>query len=302
MNQLVRMQGFREATPTDFALAGSDADFIARPRPLVILGKSGTMPVHTHKAIVRMVGETPTQVGIVGADFELVQHPDYFGAIEKTLRENIRPDLQRNPQVRTRSSHDGAWVQREYVFPAFVEALEKSSSLKALFGYRVVAWNALDGSSAAGLLSGLIDGWCSNGMVYGSLVGKQLRRHTSGFSMEAFREQIRAGLTAAQEEIRWLERLADTPLDLDKAGKFLKAKFSDRMADRLMEQVQREVPVRGQNAFALLSALTFYASHADGAFPTRNTGADHWAKTLHGREMEVQDVIRSQGFRELLAA
>ena len=307
MNAIVKLKGFQPVDSIDFGFEGCSADFPAAKRPLQAAGKTGVLPVWSHNAVVRMIDDKPVPIGVVGADYELVQHGKFFGAIEEALRENIRPDLARDPQVRTSVSYDGAWAKREYVFPAFADALQQSETLKAKFGFRVVAWNALDGSSQASLFSGLIDFICTNGVVAGSLVNQQSRRHTSGFDIEVFKRQISEGLTVAQAEVRWLERLANTPLDMAKAEKFLKSKFSERMTERLMAQVVRERGQRGDNLFALLSALTFYSSHADGAaetrgFGIRNTGADHAAKTLHGRELEVQSAIRSAGFRELLAA
>ena len=308
MNQIVKLKGFNAVASGDFGLQGSKADFAVKPCRLQIVGDSGnTLPVTSDKAIIRMVGDRPVQLGIVGADYEIVQHRDFFGQIEGALKESIRPDLARDPQVRTTTSYHGAFVKREYVFPAFAQALQGSEKLKATFGYRIVAWNSLDGSSAAGLLSGLIDFYCTNGVIAGSLIGKKLRRHTSGFDLKAFEEQIAEGLTVAQAEVRWLETLAAKKLDLAKAETFLKTQFSERLTERLMAQVAREIPQRGRNMFALLSALTFYASHADGfaanaGFGVRDTGADHAAKTLHGREIEVQKALRSEGFRQLLAA
>lgn len=304
----MNVKAFRDYAPasaTDFGLVGSKADFTAVSRPLQIVGKSGSvLPVDSHKAIVRMIDGAPAQIGIVGTDYKLVQHRDFFAAIEEAITSNIRPDLQRDPLVKTQTAYDGAYVRREYVFPAFRDALKGSETLKASLGFRVIAWNSLDGSTAAGMLSGLIDFWCANGMISGSLIGKQLRRHTSGFDMEAFRHQIAVGVGQAQGEVRFLERVASSKLDMDKAETVLKAHFSDRMAQRLLEQTQREVRARGQNAFALLSALTYFASHDDeqAGFGLRDTGADHGAKTLQSREIEVQNLIRGAGFASLLEA
>jgi hypothetical protein len=307
LNQIVKLADFRPvASAADFGLEGSKVDFVAATRPLQIVGKAGgILPVDSHKAVLRMIDDKPVQLGIVGSDFKLLQHRDFFEAIEKKLRESIRPDLQRDPQVKTSVSFDGAWAKREYVFPAFAEALEQSPTLKAKLGYRVIAWNALDGSSVAGMLTGLIDFYCTNGVILGSLVGKLLRRHTSGLNLPAFEQQIAAGVGEAQKEVRYLEEVARKPLDLQKAQAFLKdAGFSERATERLIEQTQREVAVRGDNLFALVSALTYYSSHADdrAGFGVRDTGSDHVAKTLHGRELEVHGVLHSNGFRQLLAA
>lgn len=306
MNAIVRLKDFAPVAREDFGFTGSKLDFVAAPRPLQIVGKAGgTLPVHSHKAIVRMTDRGPAQVGIVGSDYKLVQHAEVFGKIEDALRQNIRPDLQQGVQVRRTTSYGGAFGKAEYVFPAFADALKVSDRFPAKFGYRVVAWNSLDGSTAVGLLSGLIDFYCTNGMIAGSLIGRKLRKHTSGFNIAAFEEQITDGLTIAQEEVRWLEQLAAKPLDTDKAVAWLKAEgFSERKVEQLMAQTHRETRQRGRNLFALVSAMTYYASHGDDSagFGIRNTGSDHGSQTLLNREIEVQQAIRSDRFRQLLAA
>jgi hypothetical protein len=289
----------------DFDLENSRAIFPVASRSLQIVGKQSgkTVPVSSHKAIVRPDPDRDGEIielGIVGADYKILPNRMFFGAIESTLREHIRPDLLKGATVKDHVSYDGAWCKREYIFPEFAHTLRHSTGLSTKLGYRVIAYNSYDGSSKAGMLTGLIDFWCTNGVISGSLVGQQMRRHTSGLNTDLFAGTIQDSLHQVQDEVRRIEAAAATPLDFAKAAQLLKDQFSERRAEGLADQVKREIEARGSNVWALQSALTWYASHADGAFTVRNTGADNVAKTLHERELEVQRVTHSAQFQALL--
>jgi hypothetical protein len=291
------------ANPTDFDLENSKLVFPVATRDLQILGKSGeVIPVETHKAVVRMVDDKPHQLGIVGADYGVLPHKRFFQTIEDTINDTIRPDLRREVKVIDAASFDGAWGRREYLFPAFAETLNISDKFNSKLGYRIIAWNSYDGSSSAGMLTGLIDFYCTNGMITGSLIGKKMRRHTSGLNPALFRETLTEAVAHVQQEVRQIEAMAATALDLATAENVLKASFSERRTEQLMAQVQEEIAVRGQNVFALHSALTFFASHNSERFAVRNTGNDNVSKTLHQRELDVAKVVAGQAFQHLLAA
>lgn len=278
----------------DFGLDASDAVFPVSTRPIAMVGKDGaTMPIHTHKAIIRANrdGSNPRPLGVVGIDYKQLPHGDLFGNMEDTLRESMEPSLMRDAKVDTEVSFDGAFVRREYVFPRFADELETSSGFKTRVGFRIIGWNSLDGSFAAGCASGLIDFFCTNGCVSGSDVSISKRRHTLNLRPDHFRNQIVAGLGRVQDEIALLRKLANTALDFEKAENIIKADFSETRAKKLMERVKVEAEVRGQNVFALHSALTYFSSHNSDEFKVRDTGNDNVAATLHNREAEIAKVM-----------
>ena len=293
----------------DFGLAESRTVFPVSSRRLQIVGRDGksTVDVDSHKAIIRANPKPDgkveiVQLGIVGNDYKVLPNKDFFGTIEQTLRDNVRPDLLKGATVTDHVSYDGAWSKREYILPAFTTTLRHSNGFNTKLGYRVVAFNTYDGSSSAGMFTGLIDFICTNGMISGSFIGQKLRRHTSGLHVGMFADTIRESVTEVQQEVRRIEIAANTPLDLEAARKLIEGSFSERRAELLKAQLNREIGQRGMNVFALQSALTFYASHADGLFGVRNTGNDNVAKTLHERELEVQRVTHTPQFAALLKA
>ena len=279
----------------DFGLEASEAVFPVTTRDLQIVGKlpGCTLPVASHKAVIRTDkdGSNPRGIGVVGKDFKVLKNKDYFGAVEKSLMSTMDRTLMRDMQVNTETSYDGAWCQREYIFPEYAAELTTSSNFKTNIGFRIIAWNAYDGSSSAGCVSGLVDFFCTNGIVMGSLVDISKRRHTSGLMADHFDHQIKFGVERVQEEITMLRKLATTELDWAAVDTLLKKSFSETRAEKLLERTKVEARARGNNVFALHSALTYYSSHDSEEFGVRNTGADNVGKTLHNRQAEIAKLM-----------
>ena len=74
--------------------------------------------------------------------------------------------------------------------------------------------------------------------------------------------------------------------------------------DKMLGLYAQEIQTRGQNAFALYSAFTNYASYADerNGFKLRNTGNDTNSISMWRREQEVTKWVSSKQFKELVAA
>lgn len=278
-----------------FNLEASEVVFPTAERPLAALGrvKGNSLDIASHKAIIRSDrdGSNPRVIGVVGSDYKRLPHKPLFENMEASILRNVEPALLQGAKVNTSLSFDGAWVQREYILPAFAEALETSEGFKTDIGFRLIGWNALDGSSSAGCVCGLIDFYCTNGMVMGSLVDLVRRKHTKNLNADHFNGMIEGGLDILTTEIEGLRKLAITKLSADQAVTVLERHFSETRARKLMDRVEEEAAVRGWNVFALHSALTFYSSHNSDQFKVRETGNDNVAKTLHNREAEVAKVM-----------
>ncbi len=275
-----------------FGLEGSAVDFPVATRPIAAVGKMGaTLPIDTHKAVIRSDGTDVYPISVVGEGYNLLKYRDYFTEIEKTLVSNIEPGLLRGAYVRTALGNNGAFARREYVLPAFAEELRTSNDFKTDLGFRVIAWNSYDMSSSMGMASGLIDFFCTNGCIMGSMVDQGKRRHTKNLTADFFSPLLIMGIKKVAKEIEMLRKLAMTQLDRDAAVTLLEDSFSARRAEKMIARMDEEVAVRGNNVFALHSALTFYSSHNSEDFKVRETGNDNVAATLHAREAEVSKLM-----------
>ena len=279
----------------DFGLETSDAVFPTSTRDIQIVGSMPgcTLPIDDHKAVIRTDkdGTNPRGVGVVGKDYKLLKHGDLFRSIEKSITGTMERDLVEGVKVSTDLSFDGAWVQREYIFPQFAKELETSNGFKTNIGFRIIGWNSLDGSSSVGCASGIYDFFCQNGVIIGAMADLSKRRHTKNLEPDHFANQIVMGINTVQAEIDMLRRMATTPLDHDKVINLLERKFSARRAERLENRLKIEIEERGDNVFAFHSALTYFASHNSSEFGVRETGADNVAKALHMRGVEIAKIM-----------
>lgn len=279
-------------SPYNFNLDGAGICFPVTERPLEALGsKGGHLPVPNSKAIVRANndGSQPRVVGVVGSDYKLVKYRDHFTAVEDALRQSVPADLMRGAFARTRIAGDGGWVRREYVLPAYSAELETSAKFQTSVGFRAISWASIDGSSSNGLICGLIDFFCENGMVIGAMTDIGKRRHTKNLTADYFTPMLQSGLETVGDEVTKLRKMAQAPLDMDAAVSLIHEEFSETRAKKLVEQMEEEIATRGSNVFALHSALTFYASHDSDRFKLRSTGRE--AANLNKREEEVSRIM-----------
>lgn len=252
----------------------------------------------THKCIVRT--DTDEIVGVVGAKYGLLRNEDFFSTIEETMRDAIPADMWVGVQVRESVSRGGAFSRREYVFPAYAEEL-RNTVHETQLGLRIIATNSYDGGSSASLMTGLIDFYCTNGLILGKNIASAAARHSTRLDASLFVAPLRRSIEQTQDMVDEVRTMVRTPITMDDASDFLEKQFSAKRAEALLEQFTEETEHRGMNAFALLSALTNYASHDSARFPTSGR-RDNASEILHYREVEVQRATQSREFRALLEA
>jgi len=281
------------APETDFGLDKSNLIFPVAERPLVaVIGDGVEAPVPNHKAVVRT--DSNETLGVVGTNYGVLTNEDFLTKTEEAIRKAIPEELLEGTVVREFSN--GSWSQREYVMPAFVEEL-RGTDPSTKVGFRIIATNSYDGSASAKILCGLIDFYCTNGMLFGSAIERAARRHTKNITSEEMVSTIEhsvAQIDSLQDRIR---KMMASPLNWDEALGFLEDKFSARRAGEIYARAQTEAVDRGTNVFALHSALTHFASHqGEGEYASRG----EWnVRHLEGRESEVVRALASPEWTKL---
>lgn len=236
---------------------------------------------------------------VVRDSYPLIETPIFLEQAENCFSEVMTPHQLASVQVMDSVKKDGAWMQRSYLFPAIGQQL-KSVGGEQHVGYRCILTNSYNGRSSAMMATGLIDFYCTNGMIMGKDIDIVRTRHSTGFDVGAFMKRITASVNAVQTEIHQLQRMADTTLSkIELAEAFLKRAMGPKLGERIYEHfVQEEVPVRGATVWGVMSALTFYSSHNSTRFPVRG---DNGSYRLHKREEEVRKVLSSslwEAFKE----
>jgi hypothetical protein len=245
--------------------------------------------------------DTEKALGMVKERYQIVQNADLFDALTSALEDAAPARALDGNQIKPSISYGGAQAFADISFPALTEDLIQARGNATALTFRLLLWNSFDGSSPVRLAAGAIDGFCTNGMIFGSydLFGK---RHTKGFSQVELEGFVGNSFVLFQDKITELRRETFAPIELKQAEEFLKKNFSERRAAQLLERFAIEAQGRGATVWALRSALTFYASHNSSQFSVRNTGQDSAAAVLYGRENEIASLFSSRDWRELLAA
>jgi len=245
--------------------------------------------------------DTEQALGMVKERYQIVQNQELFDSLASALDGAAPARALEGAKIKPSTSYGGAQAFADIAFPRLTEDLVQARGNATALTFRLLLWNSFDGSSPVRLAAGAIDGYCSNGMIFGSydLFGK---RHTKGFSQIELEKFVGNSFLLFQEKITELRRETFAPIELKQAEEFLKKNFSERRAAQLLERFAIEAQERGATVWALRSALTFYASHNSSQFSVRNTGQDSAAAVLYGRENEVASLFSSRDWRELLAA
>lgn len=278
--------------PLDFASSDSPLNFIAHERPLYLDGQV----LQSHKALVRRDGDTTRLLGVVGSGYHVVQNHELLSAADNALRANLSEDQLTNVKIKDSIAYNkrGAWCAREYAFLNVRYAVGKDMGYSTHYrgsdvGFRVIVSHAFDGSSSIRVLSGAIDFYCTNGVIIGSF-DQFIQRHTAGVALPRIGERLHASINIFWTQRDVFKRWAKSDIT-DAVAEELITKLpnmSERLGQRVFERWKIERDDRGPTVWALFSALTYYSSHNDGAFPLRNTGEDHGALSMHKRELAVK--------------
>lgn len=295
---MTNLIGFREPE-TDLGLAQSTTTFGVTERQLASVRTEGdenhvASISDTHKTICRE--DNSSILGVVGANYKLLSNQEFFGAVEEAILDSVPSDMQEGVVAREFVSQSGRWSRREFVFPAYAQRLQNTSH-ETKVGLRVIASNSYDGSASARLLVGLIDFYCTNGMILGKNIRNLARRHSSRLTPAMFVPGIRKSIEESNEMLEEVEQMMQTPIQEQDVIGILDKQFSGVRSAALLARFHKEREERGDNVFALHSALTHYASHNDESYTVRG---EYDPRQIESRENEVLKVVQSREFRELM--
>ena len=118
--------------------------------------------------------------------------------------------------------------------------------------------NSYDGSEGVRLFWGAIREICSNGMVFGTLLSKYYRRHTSGLDINNLKEKLQATYDKIPVIKHRIDMMQNTKIN---------PKFRRDLEDQLGKHVIKYVDQtekqskRSENLWALFNIVTYYISH-----------------------------------------
>ena len=267
-------------------------DFTTRTEPTRMAGK---------KYVIN--NDTDEVIGIVGSKFNSVTHTEFYDRVWDTMSEQLGEEAMEGVQVRWNTARNGAFAMLDATMPS-TKALIKTDKQQTEISQRVIALHGVDGLCSNQVFFGAIDFFCTNGMIRGEH-DKVRRKNTTNFNMHTFIKELENANSDFYSQAEQLQEWARTPLEYNSVRDMLHSLMgSEKKGDKMLGLYNQEIQTRGQNAFALYSAFTNYASYADerNGFKLRSTGNDTNAISMWGREQEVTKWVSSKQFKELVAA
>lgn len=248
-----------------------------------------------HKALLRSVNGQGHVLNVVNSTYKLVNNRELFTAIESTIIDIVPSAKLDGVKIKDHVSYNGRVCFREYVFPGIVCDIGAKSPL----GFRTIVSNSY-GGGAVRMLAGAIEFFCTNGCISGAYESNYAR-HTSGLVVQGFATNINAALDRFVKDAAIWKRWVETPVKYFVAIELFKTLISNKTLQRnLTDQYTQESDVRGPNLWSVYSAMTYFASHNEGNFKTRNQGEMAGAaSTMFKRELAVRSWVNSEAFKEL---
>jgi hypothetical protein len=266
-------------------------------RPVFWRAKTGEFnPALSHKAIVRSLNGEPRMLNVVGQSYKLIHNRDLFQAVEEVIEHEVPEQLLQDIKVTDKVANWGRVCYRDYIFPQTAVKLDNYSKV----AFRLVVQNGY-GGSALRCHAGAIDFFCTNGCIRGDYTSAY-HKHTSGLQLYAFSNVVRKALESFEESKRvWLSWTQKRVPHEAAMNLFKELAASAKMVEGLGNQYIEERGVHGDTLWAVYSAMTHYASHADGEFALRKSAEeqDSVASIMLQRELRVAQWTETEAWHVL---
>ena len=273
-----------------------------------VIGETTGCGANNHKMLTRGDGivDQDAFLSIVKSNYRIVENEEVLMPLQEQMINYFDPSVLENVQIKDHISKDGAVCHAEYIFPTIKKSVETDVGHKTDMILRFILKNTFNGSSSVVFYGGLIDTFCTNGMITGNYDVTK-RKHTKNFTVDGFISAFQDCMVNYKDVVAMHQQWADTRISplhnvrllFSELTKNQNLQRKNTLADRLYAQYADEVYNRGNNVFAVTSAMTHYASHNDERFPLRSN-ADN--DSLFKRQETVRKWFKSKVFEEFLEA
>jgi hypothetical protein len=295
-------------------------DWTAEVRPIYdALGNE--VPPEIGRLLAR--SDTGAPLATCGPNFKPIQHQDVVDPVMQVLHEQRydfiprvpnRRDLedlrgQRGAFVTHHFAKNGGIMRTTIITGDFINPTGPSIYLPdgpptCFRQYDIL--NSHTGDYAAMLDLRYLVLKCMNGLASQQFTAKIKAKHTTGFSIDAFKNKVLAAAEMMETDTARFERYIKTPLSRDQAETYFKAtiarladdektgepRWSGRLVDDLLARFDNEPPT----VWGAYMAMTEWATHGD----LRESAEELTSRV--GRDERVARATRTPQFAELLEA
>lgn len=278
-----------------------------------------------HPEIGRLLrrSDDHTPLATCGPNFKPIQHQDTVDPVLQVLHEQryelierkpTRRDLedlrgQRGAFITSSFAKNGGIMRTSIITGDFIAPTGPSSFLPdgpptCFRQYDVL--NSHTGDYAAQVDMRYLNLVCMNGLVRENFAAKIKSKHTTGFSINAFKNKVLMGAELMENDAERFEVYVKTKLDRDQAEAFFKAtiarlapdektgepRWSGRLVEALLALFDKQPPT----VWGAYMAMTEWATHGE----IRSNSEELTARV--GRDERVARSLRSPEFGRLLEA
>ena len=202
-----------------------------------------TLCTPEYKAITR--ADNGRLISVMNDTYELVPNSEIIKPLMEQLH-NLDSKWIIDPSHSYVEDHR---MRLQVTFPDLTFNDGKSDIALSLFLH-----NSYDGSEGIRMFWGAIRGICSNGMVFGKVLGKYYRKHTSGVRLDNLVEQVRQTydqLPVIKERIDILQNIG--------VSKTLQESVEKQLGKSIVKYIEEQPTPESQ--WILYNYLTWYISH-----------------------------------------
>jgi hypothetical protein len=142
--------------------------FNVSTQPVYGLHSGDTAP--NKKMLMRTNGYNSdrTYLDVVNDKYRVVENREILEPLQRQMINFFDPLVLEDVQIKDTVAANGLQCYAEYIFPSIKSEIETSSGHKTNLGLRFVMKNSFDGKGSVTFWSGVIDFFCTNGMVNGT--------------------------------------------------------------------------------------------------------------------------------------
>ncbi len=280
-------------TPEQSHVSSPNFYFPVKLAPVKALVKNRSVKSH-YSAIVRT--DTDQVLGICRTRrYKLISNEEAFSAIDRSLQQSTL-DLN-GLQVQDTMAYHGAVSIRTYSLPEYHRSVAKVGDVVEL---RLQCINSFNLAASFMVNITALRLVCRNGLVipHGSM--KLAMRHTNRLDIDALAQGLSQTLEVFDHQVKHWRKWSTIPITESDVDRVLKTfpQINPKLHQRLKSLYQTEVAELGETLYALLNALTFYASHEE----VRTSASANKASIILQRENKVRAVINTPTWRHLANA
>lgn len=227
--------------------------------------------------------------GPVTERYRIFQNREIFDAIEHVIGEKFGVNGHVTCSILDQMAWHGGTSIRQYIITNSMAQIGKSRLY-----FRVIARNGFDTSTSFTALAGAIDGFCTNGNIFGEFIQTR-QRHVKALDMKGFSEWLNAAYEQFGKEITTVQQFQLHTITAQafpdvRELLFKLAPDNKRFQENIGAELMKNIEYHGHNMWAIVSTATWWASTQEEGWAVPSSEASQLVAPV--RTLDRQQQVR----------